>query len=278
MTEITTAAARQAEIAHLAETLWTPGVTHLSFALPVFGYLGIYGVRAAGTGWVPVPANTAAPVDGSRLRLAEVLAELIAEDPNCEALAVEEDGRARLALYPVRGVREDAARPAYGAGAVLVDPEVKSAERGRALVAEFLTCQALGGAEGEAEQVEEGQALVAMHRQLSPSDKNEEPMAVIADAVSDVLHHADGWHHAPSVLNRAFGLHWTSLNPKIRAIPAEYGTDTRALDALAGTVAALFAAAAAHDISDEDVADRAESHFLEDAEMARWAAVRAARS
>lgn len=171
------------------------------------GYLGIYGVRPAGTGWVPVAANTRAPVDGSRLRLAAVLAELIAEDGDCEALAVEEDGRARLALYPVPGVREDAARPAYSAGEVLVDPEVKSAGRGHKLVAEFLTCQALGGAEGEAEQVEEGQALVAMHRQLSPSDENEEPLAVISDAVADVLHHADGWHHAPSVLNRAFGLH-----------------------------------------------------------------------
>ncbi|MGW1674587.1 hypothetical protein [Streptomyces sp. NPDC002324] len=277
MTENTTATARQAEIAHLAERLWTAGVTHLSFALPLRGYLGIYGVRTAGTGWVPVTANRHAPVDGSRLRLAEVLTELIAEDPGCEALAVEEDGRARLALYPVPGVREDASRPAYGAGAVLVDPEVASAERGRKIVAEFLACQVLGAEQGPAEQTAQGQALMEMHRQLSRSAEGEEPMAVIADAIADVLHHADGWLRFSVVFDRAYGLHWGTVT-MAEVTAAEYGADLRGLDAVAGTVAALFAAAAALEISAEDVTDRAEEHFLDDIEEARWAAVRAARS
>ncbi|WP_328643897.1 hypothetical protein [Streptomyces canus] len=277
MTKKTTtpAEALVAELAQLAKGLWAPGVTHLSFSLPVRGYLGIHGVRAAGRGWVTVPVIPFAPVDGSRLRLAEVLAELTTEHPDHEALGVEDGGRARLALHPVPGQREDARQAAYTSGTILVGHEDHRARTGGRLVAHFLHAQTAPVQRTAAEQ---GAELAAMHRTLTGENGIDVSRAtMIADAVTSVLHHADGWVKAATVLDRAFGLHWTALTPKIRAEASQYGSDTRSRDALAGTVAALFAAAAAHDISDQEIADRAESDFLTEIEEARWEAVHAAR-
>ncbi|MGW2725587.1 hypothetical protein [Streptomyces sp. NPDC001492] len=267
------------EIAQLAQQLWMPGVTHLSLQLPVRGYLGIHGVRAAGTGWVPVAAQRYAPVDGSRLRLAELLAELTTQDPECPALAMEEGHRARLALYPVPGQREDAAQLAYAAAAVLTDPEEQRARNGAQLVGEFLR---RNDAFGDSDQVHHGAALAALHRQLNEGGRSAEPAAMLAAAVGDVLHHADGWWGPEDVLTRAFGLYWKSPRPyaeNVRVPAPEYGTNTRGLDALAGTVACLYAVAdTVHGIADNDLADRAEQTFTEEIEAARWATVRAARS
>ncbi|MFF7176862.1 hypothetical protein [Streptomyces pseudovenezuelae] len=273
---ITPAEAMIAELAQLAKGLWAPGVTHLSFSLPVRGYLGIHGVRAAGHGWVTVPVIPFAPVDGSRLRLAEVLAELTTEHPDHEALAVEDGGRARLALHPLPGQREDARQAAYSTGTILEDHEAHRARTGGRLVEQFLHFQA-GRIKRTAAQ--QGAELAAMHRTLTGEngiDVSRETM--LADAVASILHHADGWVKAATVLDRAFGLHWTAQTPKVRAEAPDYSGGTRSRDALAGTVAALFAAGAAHDIADQEIADRAESDFLTEIEQARWEAVYAARS
>ncbi|MGW2724896.1 hypothetical protein [Streptomyces sp. NPDC001492] len=278
MTKTSAQAACQAEITKLAEGLWTPGVTHLSFSLPVRGYLGIHGVRAAGRGWMGVPAVPFAPVDGSRLRLAEVLAELTTVHPECDALAVEENGRARLALYPVPGQREDARQAAYTTGAILEDAGAQRARTGGRLVAEFLRLQAEQPTADETEQVRQGKALVALHQRLTNASGYGELKYQIAGALTDVLHHGDGWAKVSAVLDRAYGLHWTSLKPEMRAKPAAYGTDTRSLDALAGCAAALFAAAAGHEIDDTVIGDLAERDFLDEIEDARYEAVHAARS
>ncbi|MFF4709620.1 hypothetical protein [Streptomyces sp. NPDC001297] len=279
MTKISAQAAIQAEITALAERLWTPGVTHLSISLPVRGYLGTYGVRAAGRGWMGIPAVAYAPVDGSRLRLAELLADLTTAHADCDALAVEDGGRrARLALYPVPGQREDARQAAYTTGTTLEDADAHRARQGGRVVAEFLRRETEQPATDAADQVRQGEELAALHQRLTNGSGLGEPTQVIAGAVSDVLHHGDGWAQAPVILDRAFGLHWTSLMPEQRAKPAQYGTDTHGLDALAGTVAALFAAAAIHEIPAEDIADRAEESFADEIEDARYAAVRSARS
>ncbi|MFC9298514.1 hypothetical protein ACFTWH_27905 [Streptomyces sp. NPDC057011] len=115
---------------------------------------------------------------------------------------------------------------------------------------------------------------------------------LITDAVTDVLHLADGWHSPETVLSRAFALHWS------QDLPAEWSdavhagqrpgaarqmpgpdADPRERDALAGAVADLYAAAAdRYDGPAEKVADEAEEAFWSEVEAARLAAVRTARA
>ncbi|WP_327389172.1 hypothetical protein [Streptomyces sp. NBC_01207] len=118
---------------------------------------------------------------------------------------------------------------------------------------------------------------------------------LITQAVTDVLHLADGWHDPETVLSRAFGIHWAQTLPE-RWSDAMHGgqglgatgrhpralgpdTDPRDRDALAGAVANLYAAAAdMYDGTAEELADQAETLFWDEVHAARIRAVRETRS
>ncbi|MFD5372549.1 hypothetical protein [Streptomyces sp. NPDC127103] len=127
-----------------------------------------------------------------------------------------------------------------------------------------------------------------------PQPRGQAPvtLAVLVDTVTDVLHHADGWHSPEAVIVRAFHIHWAQELPREWSDAADAGqkpgahlrmagpaADPHELNAVAGAVADLFAAAVARfDEGAEAVADAAEVAFWEEAEAARVAAVRRARS
>ncbi|MGW1769877.1 hypothetical protein ACWCQL_38250 [Streptomyces sp. NPDC002073] len=137
--------------------------------------------------------------------------------------------------------------------------------------------------------------LIRQHGGEHPEQEPDAAMAepLIIEAVTDLLHLADGWHSPETVLTRAFGVHWSQTLPAewsdaanggqglIIGTPSTPGPDAtpRHRDALAGAVADLYAAAAdQYDGTAEEVADQAETAFWEEAQAARLRAVRKARS
>ncbi|MEV0990929.1 hypothetical protein [Streptomyces sp. NPDC049949] len=111
------------------------------------------------------------------------------------------------------------------------------------------------------------------------------PLRLVGNAVEAVvalLHYADGWHHASDVLERALLLLVEWQNDVSFGVPEPEpveDVDMRALDTVAGAVAAHYAAAAArfHTVAWQ-VADMAEDRFRSQVEGRRFAAVRAWRT
>ncbi|WP_438297894.1 hypothetical protein [Streptomyces sp. HUAS TT7] len=287
-----------AQIAALAVQLWD-GPTHLTF-VPGTGILSplrAHGLRRAGTGYVPVASHRAPASDGVRAQLAHRLEDLLATASGCEALASEPGGWYRLALYPVPG-QPDAA--AYPASDVVLDQGMRLASLGEAVVTEYLRLATPAPGDntpplsGE-DRAHRGLHLVNHHERSGGGDgtmPEEEERARIADTIANVLHHADGWHQPRTVILEAFGLHWGDDLPDgwADAYPAEYrpfvrrapyvppqGLTTRDLNALAGAIADLFAAAALYGQCAEDAADAAEACFWVEAEEVRFRAIRDAR-
>ncbi|MEU0671270.1 hypothetical protein ABZ508_35465 [Streptomyces lavendulocolor] len=141
-------------------------------------------------------------------------------------------------------------------------------------------------------RAERGWMLAQVDPQAADRAARGDGVSVITDAVTHILHLADGWYVPESVLIWAFGAHWA------QDLPAEwpdaaYGgqeprgprrfpspvADVRDRDALAGAVADLYAAAADRfDAAAEEVADAAEEKFWDEAQAARFDAVRRART
>ncbi|CAM5415706.1 hypothetical protein ACFZBM_37675 [Streptomyces lavendulae] len=106
-------------------------------------------------------------------------------------------------------------------------------------------------------------------------------MGNAVEAVVARLHYADGWHHASDVLERALLLLDERQNDGSFGVP-EYepleDVDMRALDTVAGAVAAHYAAATRFHTAAWQVADMAEDRFRSQVEGRRFATVRAWRT
>ncbi|WP_331740861.1 hypothetical protein [Streptomyces sp. NBC_01006] len=104
----------------------------------------------------------------------------------------------------------------------------------------------------------------------------------VVEAVVALLHYADGWHHASDVLERALLLLAERQRDASFGVPEPTpmeDVDLRALDTVAGAVAAHYAAAAARfRLTDWQIADMAEDRFRSQVEGARFAAIRAWRT
>ncbi|MER7761350.1 hypothetical protein [Streptomyces sp. NPDC097619] len=102
------------------------------------------------------------------------------------------------------------------------------------------------------------------------------------EAVVALLHYADGWHHASDVVERALVLLAERQRDVTFGVPEPMpveDVDLRALDTVAGAVAAHFAAAAARfGMTDWAFADMAEDKFRAQVEGRRFDTVRAWRA
>ncbi|MGW2587851.1 hypothetical protein ACWCYZ_42470 [Streptomyces virginiae] len=97
--------------------------------------------------------------------------------------------------------------------------------------------------------------------------------ADLTTAITAVLHAADGWHHAPHVLERALTLHATKTPPGLTP-----DTHPRDLEALAGAIADILRTAEdTTDITPHTLADIAETTFQDEVDAARFAHVRRTR-
>ncbi|MFJ3519803.1 hypothetical protein [Streptomyces sp. NPDC090131] len=101
----------------------------------------------------------------------------------------------------------------------------------------------------------------------------------VIDAVTALLHYADGWHHAQTVLDRALRILIQGQQLAL-VLPGLYDEvpDPRTLDALAAAVAAHYAAAARFSLTDGEVAKQSLDRFHREIEKHRLASVRAMRS
>ncbi|MFL0028531.1 hypothetical protein ACJBCE_37025 [Streptomyces sp. NBUL23] len=112
----------------------------------------------------------------------------------------------------------------------------------------------------------------------------------LRDGLVDLLHHADGWHTPNAVLDAAISA--------VDALPAgwaeayrSYGTmpesptldvpetgDLHHVDAIVGAATELLMAGPSqYDVTANSLADEAETRFMDEAEAARFNAVRTAR-
>lgn len=112
----------------------------------------------------------------------------------------------------------------------------------------------------------------------------------IRDALVDVLHHADGWQTANAVLDAALSAvdalpaGWAEAYRTYSTMPPSPTLDIPATDdlhhigALVGAATELLMAGhAQHDVTAYGLADEAETRFMDEAEEARYNAVRNAR-
>ncbi|WP_331718296.1 hypothetical protein [Streptomyces sp. NBC_00134] len=160
------------------------------------------------------------------------------------------------------------------------DPNAENAAWGAALVAEY---QRRIGEKGATKtrrgRAARGVVLARQHYRMRcqgrmPVD-SADSQSMFTEAVCDVLHYADGWYTASAVLDAAFVIHQAATPP---ALP-EPAADPRTLEILASLVADLcMTAAAMFNVAVEDVADVAETDFLDDVDEARFNAVRAVRN
>ncbi|MCX5174258.1 hypothetical protein [Streptomyces virginiae] len=135
------------------------------------------------------------------------------------------------------------------------DPTFESATTGLDIVTQYL--------QGRSSVAEAGPTRSA---EAAPAPTQ----ADFTTAVTAVLHPADGWHHAPHVLERALTLHTTSTPPCLTP-----DTHPRDLDALAGAIADILRTAEnTTDITPDTLADIAETTFQDEVDAARFAHVR----
>ncbi|MFD3700050.1 hypothetical protein ACFWUZ_28665 [Streptomyces sp. NPDC058646] len=101
----------------------------------------------------------------------------------------------------------------------------------------------------------------------------------VIDAVTALLHYADGWHRAQTVLGRALRILIQGQQLAL-ALPGLYDEvpNLRTLDAVAAAVAAHYAAAARFGLTDGEVAEMSADRFHREIERQRFASVRAMRA
>ncbi|MER5966831.1 hypothetical protein [Streptomyces sp. NPDC002057] len=100
----------------------------------------------------------------------------------------------------------------------------------------------------------------------------------VIDAVTALLHHADGWHAAQTVLDRA--LHILIQEQQMAlTLPDFYDKDAdpRALDTISGAVAAYYSAAARFGLTGSLVAQQSLTRFRQETEAQRLASLRIMR-
>ncbi|GGZ89904.1 hypothetical protein GCM10010371_57240 [Streptomyces subrutilus] len=103
----------------------------------------------------------------------------------------------------------------------------------------------------------------------------------VVEAVVALLHYADGWHHASDVLERALLLLAERQQDVAFGVPEPTPVeevDLRALDTVAGAVAAHYAAAVRFRQAAWQIADLAETRFRSQVEGRRFDTVRAWRA
>ncbi|MEV0012865.1 hypothetical protein [Streptomyces sp. NPDC047973] len=113
----------------------------------------------------------------------------------------------------------------------------------------------------------------------------------LRDALVDLLHHADGWHHPESVLGAALSATdslpagWAAAYRAYDTLPRTARLETSGTsdlhelgDIVGAATEILMAAAAQYEGSPVALVDEAEERFCEEREQARFAAIREARS
>ncbi|MCX4722038.1 hypothetical protein OG818_40820 [Streptomyces virginiae] len=133
------------------------------------------------------------------------------------------------------------------------DPTAESATTGLDIVTHYL--------QGRSPVTETG---ATRNAEADPAD--------LTTAIIAVLHAADGWHHAPHLLERALTLHTTNTPPRLTP-----DTRPRDLEALAGAIADILRTAEGTDITPHTLADIAETTFQDEIDAARFAHVRRIR-
>ncbi|MGW6876187.1 hypothetical protein [Streptomyces xanthophaeus] len=235
----------------------------------------------------------------------------------CPALAKESGGWWRLALCPQ--FPESEVYQAYEAHTVIDghDPGAVDAGRGYDVLQAYLTAVREGreasdvlaehighvvtviSSSGADRQVltagdqppSEGTAVDCVDCRTSLSDQWGQPGNALAtggsvlsgddviNAVTALLHYADGWHGAQAVLDRALRILIQGQQMAL-ALPDLYDEDPdpRTLDAVAGAIAAHYASAARFHLTDSEVAQHALARFRQEIEEQRLASLRVMRA
>ncbi|MFF8717534.1 hypothetical protein ACF07T_39980 [Streptomyces sp. NPDC015184] len=166
------------------------------------------------------------------------------------------------------------------------DTHAHRAARGAAIVRIHL-CEA------PTHQSTEDRVLRGLHYanevHTTTADPAYEGTVALRDALADVLHHVDGWHTPDTILDSALlaieklPAGWAEkyrdyqTAPTARPMQVTTVTDTRERSAVVGAVTEILMAAAHYGETATVLADAAEERFRDEAESARFAAMRAAR-
>ncbi|MGW1666805.1 hypothetical protein [Streptomyces microflavus] len=167
------------------------------------------------------------------------------------------------------------------------DIHAERAARGAAIVAAYLTLAP--SHPGIADRVMRANWYVA-EINATPQDPWGEGEEGLRDALVDVLHHADGWHTPNAVLDPAISAvdalpaGWAeayrtySTMPQSPTVDVPETDDLHDLRAIVGAATELLMAGPAqHPVTANGIADEAETRFLDEAEAARFGAIRTAR-
>ncbi|WP_073229293.1 hypothetical protein [Streptomyces sp. NBRC 110465] len=167
------------------------------------------------------------------------------------------------------------------------DTNAQRAARGAAIVAQFL--EQAPAYPGIADRVMRANWYVGEVGTTSQDPWSEEAEG-LRDALVDVLHHADGWHTVTAVLDAAISAvdalpaGWAeayraySTMPPSPTVDVPDTTDVHDLRAIVGAATELLMAGPAQfTVTANGLADEAEMRFLDEAEAARFGAVRNAR-
>ncbi|MFF4291030.1 hypothetical protein ACFY0R_37905 [Streptomyces sp. NPDC001633] len=224
----------EAQISTLSNALWGNTATDVVFPLRRGRVPEIHGVRRTSFGYLPAQAVRYAAVDYRRTQLADLLAELLCQDPRAAVretgswhrLTVRRRRRPTLATNRTASalIRRTAQQSGVQYGMAVVVAHLRMADYRKGGRRQYLT---------EETMARRGLALVRLHQEMVNPD---EPAldANLSGAMTDVLHAAAEHHNPHYVLAEAMQVEWS--------VPAR-GTSPTAARAFIGAMTDLYVAA-----------------------------------